>query len=305
MTGDAAAAAAAAAAAEKVAGVARELAARVTRYDAQRDHRAVFAYTYFRLTSDLAASLRTNGLSFRAPDWVADLSVSLAAGYFTAMDAIDTWLGLVPGARSRPGGEIRSADLPETIPKPWRDVYAASTVRHSYVLEEVLFSMMAHMSYDLPLALRALVARGEVHHRIADFHRMNDLLATSIDGVQEHIAARYCRRLDSLDRLFTRDDELFTSYGIRVARGWPGSTATGSWIRTRGTRPWAPSAGPRPRSSPSSAPRTTGGAATPSRSCGHWSPPVASGRRRARPSRPSAEPVAEVFIQGGADQLLE
>ncbi|WP_328923847.1 DUF5995 family protein [Streptomyces sp. NBC_00190] len=219
MTGDAAAAAAAAAAAEKVAGVARELAARVTRYDAQRDHRAVFAYTYFRLTSDLAASLRTNGLSFRAPDWVADLSVSLAAGYFTAMDAIDTWLGLVPGARSRPGGEIRSADLPETIPKPWRDVYAASTVRHSYVLEEVLFSMMAHMSYDLPLALRALVARGEVHHRIADFHRMNDLLATSIDGVQEHIAARYCRRLDSLDRLFTRDDELFTSYGIRVARG--------------------------------------------------------------------------------------
>ncbi|MFE9634666.1 DUF5995 family protein [Streptomyces sp. NPDC006463] len=219
MTRDvtAAAAAAAAAAAEKVAKVAGELAARVTRYDAQRDHRAAFAYTYFRLTSDLAASLRTNDLSFRAPDWVADLSVSLAAGYFTAMDAIDSWLGPVPDAR--PGEEIRPADLPETIPKPWRDVYAASTVRHSYVLEEVLFSMMAHMSYDLPLALRALVAREEVHHRIADFHRMNDLLATSIDVVQDEIAARYCRRLDSLDRLFTRDDELFTSYGIRVARG--------------------------------------------------------------------------------------
>lgn len=212
MTGDAAAVAA-----EKVAGVVEELAARVERYDAQRDPRAVFAYTYFRLTSDLAANLRTNSLSFREPEWVADLSVSLAAAYFTAMNAIDTWLGPVPDAR--PGREVLSAHLPASIPKPWRDVYAASTVRHSYVLEEVLFSMMAHMSYDLPLALRALATRGDVHHRIADFHRMNDLLASSIDVVQDEIAARYCRRLQALDRLFVRDDELFTSYGIRVARG--------------------------------------------------------------------------------------
>ncbi|MGW0751391.1 DUF5995 family protein [Streptomyces sp. NPDC002587] len=216
MTGDTAAAAAAA---ERVAGVAAELAARVTRYETQRDHRAVFAYTYFRLTSDLAAGLRTNNLSFTAPDWVADLSVSLAEAYFTAMDAVDTWLGLVPDARSRPGGEVLSADLPETVPRPWRDVYAASTVRHSYVLEEVLFSMMAHMSYDLPLALSTLATHADVHHRIADFHRMNDLLASSIDVVQDEIAARYCRRLHSLDRVFIHDDELFTSYGIRVARG--------------------------------------------------------------------------------------
>ncbi|MER5932555.1 DUF5995 family protein [Streptomyces sp. NPDC002054] len=212
MTGDAAAVAA-----EKVAGVAEELAARVHRYDALRDHRAVFAYAYFRLTSDLAAGLRTNNPPFRAPEWVADLSVSLAAAYFTAMDAIDTWQGPAPDAR--PGGEIHSADLPETVPQPWRDVYAASTVRHSYVLEEVLFSMMAHMSYDLPLALRALAVHGDVHHRVADFHRMNELLARSIDGVQDEIATRYCRRLRSLDRWFTRDDELFTNYGIRVARG--------------------------------------------------------------------------------------
>lgn len=204
-------------AAEKVFGVVGELTARVMRYDAARDPRAVFAYTYFRLTSDLAASLRTNTLAFRTPEWVADLSVTLATAYFRAMDALDTWLG--PGPRPR--GEVLATDMPETIPKPWRDVYAASTARHSYVLEEVLFSMMAHMSYDLPLALQALARadRGELRHHIADFHRMNDLLASSVDVVQDEISARYCRRLHSLDRLFTRDDELFTSYGIRVARG--------------------------------------------------------------------------------------
>ncbi len=204
-------------AADKVLGVVGELTARVMQYDAAQDPRAVFAYTYFRLTSDLAASLRTDTLAFRTPEWVADLSVSLAGAYFTAMEAIDTWLGAGP----RPRGEVRSADMPESIPKPWRDVYAASTVRHSYVLEEVLFSMMAHMSYDLPLALQALArtGRGELRDHIADFHRMNDLLASSIDTVQDEISARYCRRLQSLDRLFTGDDELFTSYGIRVARG--------------------------------------------------------------------------------------
>ncbi|MFE6845293.1 DUF5995 family protein [Streptomyces sp. NPDC057686] len=204
-------------AAEKVLVVVGGLTARVMRYEAARDPRAAFAYTYFRLTSDLAASLRTNALAFRTPEWVADLSVSLAAAYFTAMDAIDSWLG--PGPRSP--GEVRSADMPESIPRPWRDVYAASTVRHSYVLEEVLFSMMAHMSYDLPLALRALAraGHGELRNHIADFHRMNDLLAVSVDVVQDEISARYCRRLHALDRLFTRDDELFTSYGIRVARG--------------------------------------------------------------------------------------
>jgi hypothetical protein len=212
MTGDTAAAEAAA---EKVAGVGRELAARVEQYDAARDPRAVFACTYFRLTSDLAASLRTNALSFREPEWAADLSVSLASGYFTAMDAIDAWLGSGP----RPVGEVvLPADLPENVPEPWRDVYAASTARHSYVLEEVLFSMMAHMSYDLPLALRVRAAQGDIHRHVDDFHRMNDLLAVSVDAVQDEISARYCRRLRSLDRLFTRDDELLTSYGIRVAR---------------------------------------------------------------------------------------
>ncbi|UQI45212.1 DUF5995 family protein [Streptomyces sp. HU2014] len=201
--------------AEKVERVARELALRVGRYDAERDHRAAFAYTYYRLTTSLTTALRTGTPPFAEPDWVADLSVSLASAYFSAMDATDTWLAAFP----RSGGEVAPGDLPDAVPPPWRDVYAASSVRHSYVLEEVLFSMMAHMSYDLPLALRSLDARAGNHRHIGDFHRMNDLLATCVDEVQDDLAARYCRGLRSLDRLFTRDDELFTNYGIRMARG--------------------------------------------------------------------------------------
>lgn len=139
------------------------------------------------------------------------------------------------------------------------------------------------MSYDLPLALRALArtGRGELRDHIADFHRMNGLLASCVDTVQDEISARYCRRLQSLDRLFTGDDALFTSYGIRVARGmaWfncdrltdPQATAGAMGSISRSTAAF----------SPSSARRTTGGAASPSESCGPWSPPGGGGRHRA------------------------
>ncbi|MFE0044860.1 DUF5995 family protein [Streptomyces albireticuli] len=112
---------------EKVERVAGELALRVGRYDAERDRRAPFAYTYYRLTGSLAAALRTGTPPFADPDWVAELSVSPASAYFSAMDAIDAW----PGALPRRGQEVAPGDLPEAVPPPWRDVYAASSVRHS------------------------------------------------------------------------------------------------------------------------------------------------------------------------------
>jgi hypothetical protein len=200
--------------ADKVQAVADRLASSVVRYDAARDHRAPFAFTYWRLTTALAEGLAAGVPAFDDPDWVADLSVSLASEYFTAMDEIDRWRSSSPRRR-----RVAPDDLPGTVPQPWRDVYAASSAPRSYVLEDVLFSMSAHISYDLPVTLRRLADQGDVRPRIADFHRMNDLLASSIDHIQDELAARYWRALASLDRLFTKQDELLTDYGVRTARG--------------------------------------------------------------------------------------
>jgi hypothetical protein len=201
--------------ADRVTQVAGLLAERVRLYDAAKDHRAVFAYTYYRLTMNLATGLRTDGRQFIDPSWVADLCDSLASAYFTVMDSIDTWLEGQDGGSS---GEVHSSDLPESIPQPWRDVFAASSSRRSYVLEDLMFSIMAHMSYDLPETLRRMATPTGIRNHIADFHRMNDVLAASIDEIQDQVAARYCRQMASLDRLFTTD-ELMTNYGIRVVRG--------------------------------------------------------------------------------------
>jgi hypothetical protein len=202
--------------AEKVNLVAGLLADRVRQYDTTRDGRAAFAYTYYRLTTTLATVLDNGTPVFNDPRWVAELCETLASAYFSAMDSIDAWLAGRPGGS---GGEVQPGDLPDSISQPWRDVFAASSVRRSYMLEDVLFSMMAHMSYDLPEALRRMATSAGDRNHVADFQRMNDVLGSCIDVIQDELSARYISGLGSLDRLFTRDDELLSNYGIRVARG--------------------------------------------------------------------------------------
>jgi hypothetical protein len=196
--------------------VAARLSAYETRYANARDERCVFAFLYGRLTQELEAALRKGEPEFRDPDWVADLAVSLAAEYFSAMDQIDGWVALGDATRRK---KVRPDELPDDIPEPWRDVYVACGQKRSYVLEDALFSMMAHVSFDLPIALQRMSITADVRDRIGDFHRMNDVLGSAIDDVQEELSGRYSRALAGLDRLFTRNDELLTNYGVRLARG--------------------------------------------------------------------------------------
>ena len=201
---------------QRIAEVASRLAEYLKRYDAAHDTRAAFAYTYFRLTTELEGALRSGDPVFTDPLWVADLAASLASEYFVAMDGIDNWITTRPNGR---GAQVKASDLPDSIPQPWREVYAASSTGRSYVLEDVLFAMMAHISYDLPVALRRLSDRTNVRCHIADYHQMNSVLGAAIDGIQDELASRYSRGLADLDRLFTREDELLSNYGIRVSRG--------------------------------------------------------------------------------------
>lgn len=187
-------------------------------YEKTHDCRATFTYTYLQLTLGLDQALRFGHHAFHDGPWIAALAVSLAQKYFDAMNAIDEWLS-VPSVSGRSSREIRAVDLPAAIPEPWRAVYAASSAGHSYILEDLLFSMMAHISYDLPHALREMADRGSVREHIADFHAMNAVLGNMMDLIQDGLALRYSRGLLDLDRLFTRQDELLTNYGIRVSRG--------------------------------------------------------------------------------------
>jgi hypothetical protein len=169
------------------------------RFERDRDRRAVFAFTYESMTARLGAKLASRDNAFSDPGWVVRLAEAFVKRYADAMDAID------PGR-------------PPDAPDPWFDVYRAISTRKSYVLEDMVFSMMAHISSDLPHSLREVGLTGEVGSHIGDYHRMNDVLASQIDEIQAEVAARYQRSLSFLDRVAGHYDEFITNYGIRLAR---------------------------------------------------------------------------------------
>lgn len=195
--------------ARRVIGLANELALYHRRYDAARDSRAVFAYTYFNITHDLAERLAAPDAAFDDPDWVADLAVTFGSQYMAAMDAIDQW------RRSHSADSEGLDSLYRTVPRPWADVYRAICLQRSTVLEDLVFAMGAHVTYDLPLSLLEV---GTETDRLGDYHRMNDVLASKTGAIQRAVTDRYNRFLGFLDRIAGEGDEVFTNYWIRVGR---------------------------------------------------------------------------------------
>jgi hypothetical protein len=180
------------------------------KYEAARDARAVFAYVYYNLTVDLAEELEYGPTPFLDPEWVASLAIAFGGKFVTAMDALDVWLA------QHPDQEPTADALYETVPRPWADVYLAIRGDQSYVLEDLVYSMMAHISFDLPNTLLEVARDVE---RLGDYHRMNEVLAGQTDHIQASIAKRYQHSLFVLDRLTGSFDEFLTNYGIRAARG--------------------------------------------------------------------------------------
>ncbi len=180
-------------------------------YERQQDERAVFAYVYHDITLDLIQKLEDPASGFEDPVWVAKLACAFGKAYMAAMDALDAWLLQHPELNEATPWDT----LYETVPRPWADVFRASCREQSYVLEDLIYAMMAHISYDLP---HALLKVQPDNHRLADFHLMNEVLANRTEQIQDQVADRYDLFLIRLDKLAGSFDEFFTNYGIRASR---------------------------------------------------------------------------------------
>jgi len=193
----------------RVAELADELAPYHRRYEAARDSRAVFAFVYFNLTLDLAEWLADPDNAFDDPEWVADLAVAFGSRYRTAMDAIDEW------QHDDASNADVETSLEGTVPRPWADVYRAICRDQSTVLEDLVFAIGAHITYDLPYALLDV---GTETSRLADYHLMNEVLASRTDIIQDIVTNRYNRTVTKLDRVVGGADEVFTNYWLRIGR---------------------------------------------------------------------------------------
>jgi hypothetical protein len=161
-----------------------------------KDSRCVFTCAYVLITRRLARELPN--VSYRDAAWIVELAEAFAALYLDALDA---------SAAGRPTGDA------------WDSVFDAIDRRHSSVLEDLVFSMTAHIVHDLPVALDRVGREGAAGSRIGDFHAVNHTMAEAIEEIETVIAKRYApwvRQLDHLGRPYSR---ILSSYGIRMARG--------------------------------------------------------------------------------------
>ena len=187
---------------------------------ADGDQRRYFHATYQRTTIAVAKEIRRGG--FADPEWVERWDVAFADLYLDALEAS------VAGRRPA---------------RPWEIAFTAPAGLPA--LRHVLLGMNAHINYDLPQALlavitdeqfgdAALVARREADHRAID-----EVLASRV-GAEDDELTRISGPPPLLDRLLRPFNRLGTQRFLREARQkvWANAIAL-SHARRQGTDAYA------------------------------------------------------------------
>jgi hypothetical protein len=205
-------------------GVIEELLARMAALleslQAAGDQRRYFHATYQRTTIAVADRLADGG--FNDPGWVERWDVAFADLYLDALQAA------LAGRRP---------------PRPWEAAFSAPAtlppVRH------VLLGMNAHINYDLPLALLAVISDEEfadpalLARRESDHRAIDDVLASRVGAEGDELAS-VSGPGSSLDRLLAPLSRRATRRFLREARQkvWA-NAAVLSEARARGPEAYA------------------------------------------------------------------
>jgi Family of unknown function (DUF5995) len=173
-----------------------------------RDSRCVFTCAYVLITRRLAREL--SRVNYGDAAWIVELAEAFAGRYFDALNA---------SAAGLPAGEA------------WDSVFDAIDRRRSSVLEDLVFSMTAHIVHDLPAALDEVGCEGIDGSHIGDFHAVNRTMAEAIEEIETVIAKRYAPWSGSSTTSVGRTAGSSRATGSGWGAGSPGTTPTGSQIR--------------------------------------------------------------------------
>jgi hypothetical protein len=177
-----------------------------------------FLDTYQRTTRAIAAAI--DDARFEDPDWVERWDVAFARLYLDAHDAGDA------------------------APRPWRLAFSAPAELPP--LRHVLLCINAHVNYDLPQALLAVISVGEfgdaalLDRRRRDHERIDGVLASRV-GAEDDELSTFGKSL--LDRLLTPLNRIGSKrFCARAARRYgttpPSCTQRASPARTRTVPGW-------------------------------------------------------------------
>jgi hypothetical protein len=174
-------------------------------------HRRIFAETYFRTTRAVGTAIED--ARFEDPAWVERWDVAFADLYLLAYDAY--LAGAARVERPHVTGTDRAAGdqpgpknaLDTRVPRPWRLAFDAPADLPA--LRHVLLGINAHVNYDLPQALLAVISDDDftdpvlMARRKRDHERIDAVLASRVAAEDDALGPRILldRVLDPLNRL--------------------------------------------------------------------------------------------------------
>jgi hypothetical protein len=113
---------------------------------------------------------------------------------------------------------------PLKAPVVWQQAFNASVDQRIRPVQNLILGVNAHINYDLVLALIDVLesewpalAENQRLERYADHCKINDVIAHTIDEVQDEVLERYSPGMDLVDRVFGRLDELMIA---RMIASW-------------------------------------------------------------------------------------
>jgi len=180
-----------------VAAVVAQMQIRLENLPPQRAHRALFLGMYMRTTQAVGAAVDTG--SFEDPEWVERWDVVFAELYLGAHDA-------------------DAAGDTAKVPRPWRLAFAAPPDLPA--LRHVLLGINAHVNYDLPQAMLAVISPDDfndpilIGRRRRDHERIDTVLAGRVKAEDQQGRAEQTR----LDRLLGPLNRLSSKRFLKEAR---------------------------------------------------------------------------------------
>ena len=157
--------------APSIAAVVADMQERLDRLPARLSHLRVFLTTYQRTTRAVGEAIER--ASFEDPEWVEHWDVVFADLYLTALDA--------------------ELDGGGKVPRPWQLAFAAPPDLHP--LRHVLLGINAHVNYDLPQALLAVISDDDFTHPVVmdrrrrDHERIDKVLASRVAAEDDELTA--------------------------------------------------------------------------------------------------------------------
>lgn len=174
----------------------------VAHFEGAGDPRCVFLDCYATMTGNMLAGL--DGGRFRDGEWVGHLLERFSDYYFDALAAYEQGAAHVPAV--------------------WQVTHDATRRKGVTAVQHLLLGVNAHINYDLVLALRDQLAGEWGSHspaarqqRFEDHMLVNQIIAETVDRVQDTIVERHMPLLDLVDRLGGPVDEWLTA---RVIGRW-------------------------------------------------------------------------------------